>query len=116
MDTVDWTPEAGYPPSSSPDTLPWRPRGSGTHLGLTIVLDAELQQFHCSTSASVGFKVRATAYTGHLHEFFHVISTVILSFFSTRQRNLLDNWRQFSDIQHNAFKIHTVQLYRPSQS
>ncbi|XP_021916874.1 pickpocket protein 28-like isoform X2 [Zootermopsis nevadensis] len=57
MDTVDWTPEAGYPPSSSPDTLPWRPRGSGTHLGLTIVLDAELQQFHCSTSASVGFKL-----------------------------------------------------------
>jgi hypothetical protein len=61
--TVDWTPEAGYPPNAAPDALPRRPRGAGSHLGFTIVLDAELQEFHCSTTASVGFKVRAAAFT-----------------------------------------------------
>ncbi|KAK5646217.1 hypothetical protein RI129_004681 [Pyrocoelia pectoralis] len=31
--------------------------GAGTHLGLTIVLDAQLQSYYCSSSTGVGFKV-----------------------------------------------------------
>jgi amiloride-sensitive sodium channel len=63
MPTVNWTPETGYPPNTPFGTLPWRPHGAGVHLGFTIVLDAEVQEFFCSTSACVGFKVRAIAST-----------------------------------------------------
>ncbi|PSN50939.1 hypothetical protein C0J52_08126 [Blattella germanica] len=37
---VDWTPEDGYPTNTPTGTLPWRPRGAGSHLGLTLLLDA----------------------------------------------------------------------------
>ena len=58
MPAVDWTPESGYPPHTPAGTLPWRPRGAGSHLGLTVILNAETEQFYCSTSASKGFKVQ----------------------------------------------------------
>lgn len=58
MPATDWTPEAGYPPNSTTETLPWRPRGAGSHLGLTLVLDANLDDYYCSSTASTGFKVR----------------------------------------------------------
>ncbi|XP_069704368.1 pickpocket protein 28-like isoform X2 [Periplaneta americana] len=57
MNSVDWNPEMGYPPGTPTGTLPFRPRGAGSHLGLTVVLNAETEQFYCSTSASVGFKL-----------------------------------------------------------
>jgi hypothetical protein len=60
MPTADWTPENGYPSNATVDTLPWRALGVGVNLGLTLVLDAEADQFNCSTSASVGFKVKST--------------------------------------------------------
>jgi amiloride-sensitive sodium channel len=56
--TADWTPENGYPSNATPDTLPWRAFGAGAHLGLTLVLDMEADEFYCSTSAGVGFKVK----------------------------------------------------------
>jgi hypothetical protein len=56
--TADWTPENGYPSNTTPDTLPWRAFGAGAHLGLTLVLDVEANEFYCSTSAGVGFKVK----------------------------------------------------------
>jgi amiloride-sensitive sodium channel len=58
MPTVDWTPENGYPSNATADTLPFRPLGAGTNLGLTVVLDAEADEFYCSTTASIGFKVK----------------------------------------------------------
>jgi amiloride-sensitive sodium channel len=55
--TADWTPENGYPSNATADTLPWRAFGAGAHLGLTLVLDVEADEFYCSTSAGVGFKL-----------------------------------------------------------
>lgn len=55
--TVDWTPEDGYAPQTPTDSIPWRPYGAGRHLGLTLVLDAEISEYYCSSTASVGFKV-----------------------------------------------------------
>ncbi|PNF17623.1 hypothetical protein B7P43_G07373 [Cryptotermes secundus] len=57
MNATDWNPETGYPPNTPAGALPWRPRGAGTHLGLSVVLDAEVKEFYCSTSASIGFKL-----------------------------------------------------------
>lgn len=52
-----WTPEKGYPPDTVNNALPWRPNGQGVHMGLTIVVDAEIHQYYCSSENSVGFKV-----------------------------------------------------------
>ncbi|XP_054276689.1 pickpocket protein 28-like [Macrosteles quadrilineatus] len=57
FDSVDWTPEHGYPDNVSVDDVPWRPWGPGSHLGLTIVLDANLKEYYCSSEVSIGFKV-----------------------------------------------------------
>jgi amiloride-sensitive sodium channel len=56
--STDWTPENGYPSEVTEDTLPWRAYGAGADLGLTLVLDAEAEEFYCSKSAGVGFKVK----------------------------------------------------------
>jgi amiloride-sensitive sodium channel len=56
--TADWTPENGYPSNATADTLPRRALGAGAHLGLTLILDVEAEEFYCSTSAGVGFKVK----------------------------------------------------------
>ncbi|KAF5271322.1 hypothetical protein FQA39_LY08120 [Lamprigera yunnana] len=53
----DWNPENGYSENSSINALPWRASGAGTHLGLTIVLDAQLDAYYCSSSVGVGFKM-----------------------------------------------------------
>ncbi|KAL0277706.1 UNVERIFIED_CONTAM: hypothetical protein PYX00_004902 [Menopon gallinae] len=55
--SIDWTPESGYPPDAPANANPWRVFGPGKGLGLTIVLDAELFDYYCSSTASVGFKV-----------------------------------------------------------
>jgi len=54
--SADWTPEHGYPDNATMDQTPWRPWGVGAHLGLTIILDAELDEYFCSSTAGVGFK------------------------------------------------------------
>ncbi|KAF4525076.1 hypothetical protein B566_EDAN001990 [Ephemera danica] len=54
---VDWTPENGYPSGMEPETLPWRPMGAGKHLGLTIVVDTDINEYFCSSTASVGMKM-----------------------------------------------------------
>ncbi|XP_017783361.1 PREDICTED: pickpocket protein 28-like [Nicrophorus vespilloides] len=53
---VDWNPEVGYPPDADADVLPKRSYGAGSHLGLTLVLDADLAQYYCSSTSSTGFK------------------------------------------------------------
>ncbi|XP_031345495.1 pickpocket protein 28-like [Photinus pyralis] len=53
----DWNPERGFLPNASLTALPWRAKGPGTHLGLTLVLDAQLSSYYCSSSTGVGFKV-----------------------------------------------------------
>jgi amiloride-sensitive sodium channel len=55
--SVDWTPEEGYPSNMEHESLPWKPVGAGKHLGLTIVVDCEIGEYFCSSTASIGFKV-----------------------------------------------------------
>ncbi|PNF19404.1 hypothetical protein B7P43_G03628 [Cryptotermes secundus] len=58
LPNTNWTPETGYPPDTATGTQPWRPRGAGSHLGLTLVLDANTDDYYCSSTASIGFKIR----------------------------------------------------------
>ncbi|KAK7604719.1 hypothetical protein V9T40_005905 [Parthenolecanium corni] len=55
--SIDWTPEKGYDEDTPLNHVPWRPWGAGSHLGLTIILNAELDEYYCSSEASHGFKV-----------------------------------------------------------
>lgn len=57
IDSVDWSPQRGYPENTPADNLPRRPRGSGRHLGLTVVVDAEIDEYFCSSENGKGFKV-----------------------------------------------------------
>ncbi|VVC95889.1 unnamed protein product [Leptidea sinapis] len=54
---VDWTPETGYPHNSPPDGFPWKPKGVGTDHGLTLILDANIPEYYCASTKSVGFKI-----------------------------------------------------------
>ena len=60
---ADWNPEDGYPKGTATGTLPWRPRGAGAHLGLTLLLDADIDDYYCSSTASIGFKVSVKQYS-----------------------------------------------------
>nr|XP_014286883.1 pickpocket protein 28-like isoform X1 [Halyomorpha halys] len=57
IDSVDWSPQRGYPENAPPDNLPRRVRGSGRHLGLTVVVDSEIDEYFCSSENGKGFKV-----------------------------------------------------------
>ena len=39
------------------EDLPRRAKGAGQHSGLTIALNVESEEYHCSGAESVGFKV-----------------------------------------------------------
>ncbi|CAB3220489.1 unnamed protein product [Arctia plantaginis] len=54
---VDWTPEDGYPADAPPDGFPWRPKGVGTQNGLSLVLDANIDEYYCASTKSAGFKI-----------------------------------------------------------
>ncbi|KAG6446862.1 pickpocket protein 28 [Manduca sexta] len=54
---VDWTPEDGYPSDAPPDGFPWRPKGIGTQHGLSLILDANIPEYYCASTKSVGFKI-----------------------------------------------------------
>ncbi|XP_057341038.1 pickpocket protein 28 isoform X2 [Microplitis mediator] len=55
--SMDWKPETGYNDSVHPETQPWRPYGAGKYYGLTLVLDTDVREYYCSSTASVGFKL-----------------------------------------------------------
>ncbi|KAI5730158.1 hypothetical protein M8J76_010655 [Diaphorina citri] len=55
--SVDWTLENDFPENAPVDSIPWRPWGAGRHLGLTVVLDANIEEYFCSSEASYGFKL-----------------------------------------------------------
>ncbi|XP_039752611.1 pickpocket protein 28-like [Pararge aegeria] len=57
LPTVDWTPESGYPTDAPDDGFPWKPKGIGTDHGLTLVLDANLEEYYCASTKSTGFKI-----------------------------------------------------------
>ena len=63
-----WDPDSGYhkPPNksvASPEEfyegeLPRRAIAPGIHMGLTVMLDVEKDDYYCSGTESVGFKVK----------------------------------------------------------
>ncbi|CAH1108555.1 unnamed protein product [Psylliodes chrysocephalus] len=53
----DWTPETGFPEGYNDTYIPKRPLGAGAHLGLSIVLDAQVDEYYCSSTSSIGFKI-----------------------------------------------------------
>ncbi|XP_013189656.2 pickpocket protein 28 [Amyelois transitella] len=57
LPAVDWTPEDGYPPDAPQNGFPWRPKGVGTNHGLSLVLDANIEEYYCSSTKSTGFKI-----------------------------------------------------------
>ncbi|XP_020297428.1 pickpocket protein 28-like [Pseudomyrmex gracilis] len=56
-ESVDWNAEKGYTSSMMPDVVPWRPYGAGLYYGLTLVLDVDVNEYYCSTTAGAGFKM-----------------------------------------------------------
>ncbi|XP_078032975.1 pickpocket protein 28 [Augochlora pura] len=57
FNSIDWNPETGYEGNLHTESLPWRPYGAGQFYGLTLVLDADIAEYYCSSTASVGFKM-----------------------------------------------------------
>ncbi|XP_076161404.1 pickpocket protein 28 isoform X2 [Ptiloglossa arizonensis] len=57
FNSIDWNPETGYDENVVADSIPWRPYGAGQFYGLTLVLDADIKEYYCSSTASVGFKM-----------------------------------------------------------
>ncbi|XP_048521694.1 pickpocket protein 28-like [Dendroctonus ponderosae] len=54
----DWNAEKGFEDAEYGEfTIPRRPLGAGAHLGLSVVLDAQVANYHCSSTRSIGFKV-----------------------------------------------------------
>lgn len=55
---VEWTPELGWLNGSRTTTYPRPAAGSGSHMGLTVILDGGLEEYYCSSGNSAGFKVQ----------------------------------------------------------
>ncbi|XP_030758076.1 LOW QUALITY PROTEIN: pickpocket protein 28-like, partial [Sitophilus oryzae] len=53
----DWNPETGFTEADTGDSIPRRPLGAGAHLGLSVILDANIENYYCSSTHSTGFKV-----------------------------------------------------------
>nr|CAH7720558.1 unnamed protein product [Callosobruchus chinensis] len=63
----DWTPQRGYVDDKNADKIiPRRANGPGLKSGLTLILDATLNNFYCSSTGSAGFKVIITEATESL--------------------------------------------------
>lgn len=59
LSPYNWTPEVGYGQSitASATVYPRPAAGTGSHMGLTVLLNVHLDEYHCSTTNSAGFKV-----------------------------------------------------------
>ncbi|XP_066261767.1 pickpocket protein 28-like [Euwallacea similis] len=53
----DWNAEKGFKDMKYGEYIPRRPLGAGAHLGLTVILDAQVDNYYCSSTRSTGFKV-----------------------------------------------------------
>lgn len=53
----DWTPEDGWKTGSKLTSVPRPAFGSGSHMGLFVVLNASIDDYFCSSTSSKGFKV-----------------------------------------------------------
>ncbi|XP_073844138.1 pickpocket protein 28-like [Musca autumnalis] len=54
---VDWNPEAGYPKKLPTKFFPRKTQGTGISMGLSLILNAEVDEYYCSSSGGAGFKI-----------------------------------------------------------
>lgn len=54
---IDWTPESGYPKDLPKNIYPRTASGTGYTMGLTLVMNADIDNYYCSSSNGAGFKV-----------------------------------------------------------
>ncbi|XP_029404443.2 pickpocket protein 28 [Bactrocera dorsalis] len=54
---MDWTPEKGYNADLPKNYYPRVSGGTGSRLGLTVVLNSSASEYYCTKSKSVGFKI-----------------------------------------------------------
>ncbi|KAM7347465.1 pickpocket 28 [Cochliomyia hominivorax] len=54
---IDWTPEKGYPPNLPLHYFPRVSGGTGTRMGLTVILNVSSEEYYCSKTKCVGFKI-----------------------------------------------------------
>lgn len=54
---IDWTPERGYAKKLPEFYYPRTSGGTGSRMGLTVVLNASTSEYYCTKSMSNGFKV-----------------------------------------------------------
>lgn len=64
---VEWTPENGWKGGSRRTTYPRPGASAGSHMGLTVILDAGLDDYYCSSGNSAGFKVYPSQWRTPFH-------------------------------------------------
>ncbi|XP_036333953.1 pickpocket protein 28 isoform X2 [Rhagoletis pomonella] len=57
IEAIDWNPESGYPEHLPPNYYPSAAAGTGVSMGLSLILNAELEDYYCSTTNGPGFKI-----------------------------------------------------------
>lgn len=57
LTAVEWTPEDSWKNGSRDTTYPRASAGPGSHMGLSVILEAGLDDYYCSSGNSAGFKV-----------------------------------------------------------
>ncbi|XP_055610822.1 pickpocket protein 28-like [Uranotaenia lowii] len=57
FEPIEWTPEGGFVGSITNASFPRNIAGIGAHMGLTVVLDANVSDYYCSSTSSYGFKL-----------------------------------------------------------
>lgn len=57
IDYITWTPENGYTEKSNKSHYPRPVQGAGSNMGLTLMLDADVANYYCSSTSSSGFKI-----------------------------------------------------------
>lgn len=58
---IDWTPEGGYPKKRPSHYYPRVSGGTGSRMGLTVIMNVSSEEYYCSKTKCVGFKVRSRA-------------------------------------------------------
>ncbi|XP_055371677.1 pickpocket protein 28-like [Condylostylus longicornis] len=74
---IDWSTETGYPDDLPKKFYPERIAGAGIYNGLTITLDAEVDEYYCSSTdgSGVKFNVHSPAETSSIREIGFTIGT-----------------------------------------
>jgi acid-sensing ion channel, other len=54
---IAWNPEVGYAKPPTKMDVPRTAAGAGSQMGLSVILDANVNEYYCSSTDSSGFKI-----------------------------------------------------------